>query len=206
MLKVSHLTLTREIRDAIQLKAKDCQTFKERDGGAIRISFFPYCKAADDWLGGLGHFTDLIHRFNGKITQSRNPPCYEFSFGITPGGSQVIPVVGDGGKQQRSCYAYSAMKAAHASRALYEGRDYRSGDDLYIWYLKEDNGYAAQPGALGFIIEHEGNLFCDIVVCVSGATPVEDETCAAAAIRVIEELFSFEKDFKVISPRLHTAE
>lgn len=202
MLSMSHLTVTREIRDAIQLKVKDYPIFAKRGGGAIRISFYPFCKEADDWLGGLGQYMDMMNRFNGKLFQRRNSPCYEFVFGVTPGKGMVITDVWDNEWQQVSCYGYSALKIAHAYRAAYEGKEYCSGIDLGIPYLVEENGYAAHPGALGFIIKYKGSFFFDIAVCVSGATSEEDKECVAAAIRVVEDLFANEKDFAVVLPDL----
>ncbi len=178
-----------KIRDAIRKKAQDVPKFKESGNGAIRILAYPLNKEADFWLGGLGYFDSGF----------KDIPDYEVTFAITPGGSRVIEGVWDGEKQKVDCYAYSALKIAHCSRAQDLGKGLVSGLDLGESYLEEDNGYSAHPGAICVEINHlsaSGNRedFCGIYVCVSGADSADDEICAFEAINVIKDFFENEDE------------
>ncbi len=184
--------LVLRIVNSIREKAQSVPVFKESGNGAIRICAYPLCKEADDWFGGFGHFPD-----DNSSEGQRTPvdiPDYEHTFAIAPGGSRVIKGTWDGVEQTVDCYAYSALKIAHCSRAQDLGLGLISGLDLQDPNLLEENGYASHKGAIAFeisVCHHPESLkdFCGIYVCVSGAKSDEDLMCAAAAIDIVKEFF-----------------
>lgn len=173
------------IRNAVRQKAKDVPKFAEEGNGAIRILAYPLCETADNWFGGLGNFRKKIPDI----------PDYEVTFAITSGGSRVIRGVWDGREQKCDCYAYSAMKIAHCSRAQDVGVGLVSGLKLNDPDLTYDNGYGAHLGALCAEVSvtsfGKTKDFCGIYVCVSGADSKDDLECAFAALDVIKNFFSY---------------
>ena len=173
------------IRDTVREKAQEIPKFRDEGNGAIRILVYPLCKAADVWMGGMGDFDK---------EGSPDIPDYEVTFAITSGGSRVIRGVWDGVEQKCDCYAYSAMKIAHCSRAQDVGAGLLSGLELNDPDLTDDNGYGAHRGALCVEVGVRdicGRLseFCGIYVCVSGADSEDDLECAFTAVPKIEEFF-----------------
>lgn len=180
-----------DIRDAVREKAKNVPKFVESGNGAIRILAYPLNKDADKWLGGFGEFNRRFNPNAGVGIGYNDIPDYELTFAITPGGSRVIKGVWDGVEQTVDCYAFSALKIAHCSRAQDEGAGLCSGLKLEAENLTPDNGYGPYRGAICIEITQNQGLkdYCLIYVCVSGADSADDEKCAAAAIPVVEKFF-----------------
>ena len=194
-----HLDLVKAIRDAIRKKAQEISKFKQTGNGAIRILFYPLCEEADEWLGGLSSFSHS----NTSEASKNDIVDYEYVFAITKGGSRVITEQGKNNAkipQTIDCYAYSAMKIAHCSRVQDETSWLVSGLNLENPYLTEEYGYAARLGAICIEIYKKANLdkkyqsekyepFCNVYICVSGASEKEDYDCAKVAINVVEQFF-----------------
>ena len=223
----SYLELVRSIRDVVRKKAQEIPVFKESGNGAIRILAYPLCKEADDWLGGLSEFRPSHQSFDSFLAKGWDDRPddivdYEHTFAITSGGSRVITYNSseDGGREVKcDCYAFSAMKIAHCSRAQDLGLYLSSGMDLDDPDCVEENGYGPYKGAMcaevNTIIETnsadeknpETKLlpFCGIYVCVSGADEKSDELCAFRGIEAIEEFFYHERSafgpLSVTAPR-----
>jgi hypothetical protein len=192
--------LAGEIRDAVRLEAKKIPGFTN---GAIRILMYPGNKVCDEWLGGLGEWNLQTNPFAGITRGYNDIPDYEYCFSITPGGSRVAKFVEDDGRTvDFDCYAYSAAKIAHCSRAQDEDAGLLSGLDLgEPDMLVEENGFGPYLGAICIEINakrpnisyysHFGGLY----VCVSGSTELNDLKCAFAAIDVVKRFFDeFPKD------------
>lgn len=192
----TYLELVRRIRFAVREKAQEIPKFRNEGNGAIRILAYPCCKEADVWLGGLSVFGRELNPFTGTTRGSNDIVDYEHTFAITAGGSRVMTGVWDGVEQRVDCYAYSALKIAHCSRAQDLGAGLISGIDLNDPYLTEDNGYSSHLGALCVEVMrgHTPSDFCGIYVCVSGADSKDDLKCAFAAVDVIKEFFASETD------------
>lgn len=203
-----YLELVTQIRDAVRKKAQEVPVFKKTGNGAIRILAYPLCKEADEWLGGLSDFSD-----------PENPDIvdYEHTFAISAGGSRVITGVYDGVEQTVDCYAFSALKVAHCSRAQDLGAGLVSGLDLNNPYLTEDNGYGPYKGALCVEVWKRNQTFeatevalheryFGIYVCVSGADSEDDLKCAKVGVEAICEFFSepvrlgYSPNFKLTVP------
>lgn len=134
-------------------------------------------------------------------------PDYEFTFAITRGGSRVITGIWDGIEQKVDCYAFSALKIAHCSRAQGLKKGLLSGLELGEPHLTEENGYGPYFGAICVEVYKtlgDGSLepWCGIYVCVSGADSKDDPKCAFAAIPVINGFFSPKAGFQTIYPVL----
>ena len=181
-----YLELVTQIRDAVRKKAQEIPVFRKTGNGAIRILAYPLCKEADEWLGGLSDFRN-----------PENPDIvdYEHTFAITAGGSRVIEAFWSPDKQLVDCYAMSAMKIAHCSRAQDLGAGLVSGINLNNPHLTEDNGYGPYEGAscVEVRVQHKETnfdmLFCGIYVCISGANQKDDQECSKAGVRVIHDFF-----------------
>ena len=192
------------IRDAVRKKAQDVPKFKNEGNGAIRILAYPYCEKADKWFGGLSVFGSIYEPLVGRYIPVGYTDIvdYEYTFGITPGGSRVMTGIWGGVEQKVDCYAYSALKIADCSRSQDEGRGLMSGLVTDDEYRREDNGYGPHPGALCFEVTLEQPSlsgprttdFCLLYVCVSGAESHEDLECTKASIEVIESFFKNNSD------------
>lgn len=214
--------LQKQIRDTVREAAQNIKCFRETGNGAIRITAYPCCKEADEWFGGLGEFRPAHQSVDAAVlvgwdNRPDDIPDYEVVFSITSGGSPVINYDGEDDKKHKcNCYAFSAMKIAHCSLAQHMGAGLSSGVDLNDPDAVEENGYGPYKGApcatVCTIIENDSAdkestkalPFCGIYVCVSGASPEQDEKCAAAGIRAIEKFFRDERStfgyLKVYSP------
>jgi len=201
-------TLVKRIRDAVRKKAKDIPKFRDEGNGAIRILAYPGCKEADNWLGGLSDFVNPCDPFAAESKKRDDITDYEHTFAITPGGSRVITGIWDGVKQDVDCYAFSALKIAHCSRAQDLGLGLLSGIDMNDPNITEENGYGPYSGALCVEVMRKvsstsSTNFCGIYVCVSGATSAEDLECALVAVDVIKEFFEDESgDFEFNAPEI----
>ena len=187
--------LEREIVKAIREKAQGIPVFKDPGNGAIRILAYPLCPKADQWLGGKG----LISEDENGGAILVDTPDYETTFAITPGGSRVIKSFWGNAWHLVDCYAFSAMKIAHCSRADDLGMGLESGLNLGDPNLNEECGYGPYPGAICVgiyekIDNEDPTDFCLIYVCVSGAEGHEDNACAVAAIDVIKKFFKGEEN------------
>ncbi len=190
------------IRDTVREEAKKVPKFVESGNGAIRILAYPLNKDADKWLGGFGEFNRRFNPNAGVGIGYNDIPDYELTFAITPGGSRVIKGVWDGVEQTVDCYAFSALKIAHCSRAQDDEAGLCSGLTLKdAEYLTPDNGYGPYRGAICFEIKQGLKDYLLLYVCVSGADSADDEKCAAAAIPVIEEFF-LKEGFRINTPVL----
>ena len=183
------------IKKAVRKKAQEVEKFRESGNGVIRIRILAESEKADHWLGGKGKFKDF---------EDPDIANYEFEFAITPGGRDIVTGTWDGVKQQVSCYGYSALKIAHCALAIEQGKGQISGLDLETPYLKEDNGFGPEYGALCVPVLRKSKPFCKIFVCVSGADSEDDLKCAIPAIKVIKGFFESMKYgcFKVELPRI----
>lgn len=195
-MKKPYNDLVLQISNAIREKALEIPVFKESGNGVVRIKARPYCKDADDWFGGLGTFSD----------RGVDAPDYEHTFTISPGGSDTITGVYDGIKQKVNCNAYSALKIAHCSYVNDQSIGLESGlglgIDSFLNPLTEDNGYADHYGAICIELSRpalykfvrgysETSLkFCEIYICVSGASSEDDRDCAFVAIDVIKDFIN----------------
>lgn len=172
-------------------EAKKVPKFRDSGNGAIRICAWTNSPEMDKALGGFGVFGNRVNLDNDDDYDGNLVDCpdYEWTFAITPGGSPVIKGVWDGVEQTVDCYAFSALKIAHCSRAQEEGAGLRSGLVLKdAEYLTPDNGYGPYSGAIVFEIKDgEKNDFLYLYVCVSGADSADDEKCAAVAIPVVSD-------------------
>ncbi len=189
----TYLELGAEICDVLRKKAQEIPVFKKTGKGLIRVKFRPCCKEADEWLGGLSNF---------DVESCQDPDIvdYELDFSISPGSSHVINYVdNDGTAMNVDCYAFSALKIAHCSLAQDLGIGLRSGLEIDIDNLTEDNGYGPYRGAICVEIKEaipdkvfeqpEMKDWCWVYVCVSGAKSEEDEACALEAVPVIRKFF-----------------
>ena len=177
----------------------DVPTFRTSKNGAIRILIYPCTSSADYWLGGLSD----IRVVDDSDAQSRHNDIadYEWTFPVVKGRSRVILADGkflDG-------YAYSAAKIADCSAAqdmgvgLQSGLDFGSDDTRYE--LTPEYGFAHYRGAICVEVKRDGEDYCGIYVCVSGATEKEDEKIAMKAIPVIKKFFEAEdEDFTFNTP------
>lgn len=215
-----YLELVRNIRDAVREKAQEIPAFKNGGNGAIRITAYPCCKEADDWMGGLGKFVVkneevddwLVGLGLDGLTSDKfgrdDIVDYEHTFAITEGGSRIVTYNSGITTQKVDCYAFSAMKIAHCSLVQDAGAGLISGIDLYDPCLTETNGYGPYLGALCIEIQKAGAVdesggtppwdikdFCGIYVCVSGAESRDDLICASVAIDVIKKFFDNEKEY-----------
>lgn len=203
-LKQSNTKLVRAIRDSVRRAAQSVPKFSRTGNGAIRILFYPCCREADDWLGGLSTFS-TASLFDGDIIGSTDITDYEFTFAITPGGSRVIEGEWDGEKRTVDCYAFSAMKIAHCSHAQDARVGLLSGLDLDK-KLTEEYGYGPYRGALCVEVKRNSINWCGIYVCVSGADSDDDLKCAFVAIPEIKDFFEKEgNDFDIIAPENPTS-
>ncbi len=180
------------ILETVREKAQEVPVFRDPGNGAIRILAYPLCLEADIWLGGKGKMVKDEH--GNPILDA---PDYETTYAIKPGHSRVIQAFWDDAWHPIDCYAYSALKIAHCSRADELCKGLKSGLNLDDPYLIEENGYASYRGALCVEISEKidnenPTKFCYIYVCVSGAKDDEDEACAKPAIDVIKKFFKDE--------------
>ncbi len=172
-------------------EAKKVPKFRDSGNGAIRICAWTNDPEMDKALGGLGVFGNRVNLENDDDCGDNLVDCpdYEWTFAITPGGSRVIKGAWDGVEQTVDCYAFSALKVAHCSRAQEEGAGLRSGLVLKdAEYLTPDNGYGPYPGAIAFeLMDKTGKKCLLLYVCVSGADSADDEKCAAVSIPLVED-------------------
>lgn len=182
------------IMKAVREAAQEIPKFRDEKNGACRILIYPCCKDADDWLGGLSKITDEVEDIMD----------YEWTAAITEGGSRVVKIVEDGKEYEIDCYAYSALKIAHCSRAQDEDAGLLSGLELKADYLVEENGYGPYRGALCVEVtdrrventpaDGERKIvrrpFCGVYICVSGAESDEDLKCAMAGVPAIKDFFT----------------
>lgn len=218
-MKRTYLELVRGVRDAVRNKAQGISEFRDNGNGAIRIMAYPRCREADDWLGGLSSFVNDPSQYSDFLDMEGEPlggdiVDYEHTFSITPGGSRVAIKVQDDIAQTVDCYAYSALKIAHCSRAQDLGAGLLSGLDLAAPSFTEAHGYGPYRGALcvevgklrsTHVVFHKtfNSPFCDIYVSVSGADPQSDLECAFAAVDVIKDFFENERSaFQFSIPKL----
>ena len=183
MAKLTIQELVKKIVDAVQAQAKKILNF---DNGAIRLLFVPKCGMADDFLGGFG------------------PNCeIDFGFPIKKGTSHIRPAKWRGKEDRKECdcYGIAALKIAGCAFALRNNLGRRSSDmPTYAITLGRINDRGCVVYEI-FISNRYGipdhppyRDYMRIYVAVSGAMGDEDEQCALAAGRVIQQWCDTELD------------
>lgn len=191
----TYFELVNQIKDAVRKEAKRIPSFG--GVGAIRITAYPLCDRAYAWLNGnpQEHYPSL------KDTKFDDYAVCEHVFPIVKCGSLIRDFGNAVDPMRVSFYAYSAMKGAYCvfmhektgSRVAPQ-RSWEPNDDI-----TEKNGFGPARGAtfINLMKEPLGNIMCgdfeecykffDLCISVCGASPEEDERCALARLKVLED-------------------
>ena len=194
-MEYTYSELRKQIVTAVRKEARKVPRFVETKEGCIRITAYPECLEAHEWLGGSGKFS------------KHDIQDIESTYPILPGGTRVARFVNDDGTVDIvDTYAVTAMKIAQLSYVQDKGELLSGGKHEG---LELENGFACWKGAICCEItvcqKIDGRFtetpFCCIYVAVSGATEDEDLRVAMAATKVIEDCFSFGNlDFVIYPP------
>ena len=103
-MKYTYSELERQIVMEVRIRALRVKRFMETKQGCIRISAYPECQEAHEWLGGTGDFDP-------------DDVCdFEHVYPILPGGSRTAKFENpDGTVEIVDTYAVTAMKIAQLS-------------------------------------------------------------------------------------------
>jgi hypothetical protein len=194
-MKYTYSELERRIVMAVRERAKQVPRFADKKEGCIRITAYPECEEAHEWLGCNGIF-------NPDDIQD-----VERTYPILPGGTRVARFENDDGTVDIvDTYAITAMKIAQLSYVQDRGELLSGGK---IDGLELENGFACWKGAICCEITLWKNIngqkvetsYCSIYVAVSGASEEEDLRTAMAAPKLIEDCFSYSNlDFVIYPP------
>lgn len=194
-MKYTYSELEKQIVKEVRIRALRVKRFMETKQGCIRISAYPECQEAHEWLGGTGDFDP-------------DDVCdFEHVYPILPGGSRTAKFENpDGTVEIVDTYAVTAMKIAQLSSVQDAGNLLSGGE---IEGLVPENGFGHWRGALcceitlwKFIDGAEVETpYCGIYVSVSGASEEEDQFVAMAAPKLVEDCFSDGgQDFAIYLP------
>lgn len=193
--EVHYQGLVQTIKVAVRQSARTVPAFRDSKNGCIRITIVPLSALADAWLGGgLSDF--------GKVAEVPiNDVCErEFVYKIHPEGSHTIQYVcEDGHIEPVNCYGYSALKTAWASwKRRFEAaeRENDLGETFadfqfrqHTQFFTEDNGWSMHEGSVWATVTLDGEEFCRLYVCTSGARSTEDEQCSLVGMAAAQEFF-----------------
>lgn len=137
----------------------------------------------------------------------------EFVYKIDPRGSYTIQYVcEDGHTEPVNCYAYSALKTAWASlkRSWMEAKLKRKGfaniardyAKKHPQFFTEENGWSMHDGSVYTTVTLDGEDFCHLYVCTSGAKSSEDKECSLAGILEAQEYFERHFEAAKCNPRI----
>ncbi len=194
LLGLTYQNLVHRIVGAVRRRAQSIPAFRDSHNGCIRITIVPLLRAADEWLGEISNFSTWLESDENDICER------EFVFKIDPRGSHTIQYVcEDGHTEPVNCYGYSALKTAWASWKRKFDAVTRKGDlgetfsdfqyHQHTQFFTEDNGWSMHDGSVCTTIMLDGEDFCRLYVCTSGAKSSEDKECSLAGILEAQEYF-----------------
>ena len=165
--RFSFYRLIDDIVEVCRNKAAELEGFKNGDG-CIRITYLPECSIASEMPEIGTRFTDR----------------YEMTARIVPQGNYVINRDRIDGSPVDT-YAFSALKVAACLKAIELGLGGRSGYDVGDLACDEEHGFACYRGAVCYDLMLSHKAFAMLIVCVSGASAIEDEAVADEATEAI---------------------
>ena len=211
LLDLKYQDLLWRIVGAVRRQARTIPAFRDSHNGCIRITIIPLTQDADTWLGGeLSSFQRFDHEHMGREIMD---VCErEFIFKIDPRGSHAIQYVcEDGHTEPVNCYGYSALKTAWASwkrkldDAVHRGIGETFSDFQFrqhTQFFSEDNGWSMHDGSVCTTVTLDGEDFCRLYVCTSGAKSDEDKQCSLAGILEAQEYFERYFESAKCNPRI----
>lgn len=198
--------LASTIVKAVRERAATIPSFRDSHNGCIRITMVPLCKDADVWLGGMSNYQTWLNGEEQDVCER------EFVYKIDPRGSHTIQYVcEDGHTEPVNCYGYSALKTAWASwkrkfdDAVHRGIGETFSDFQFrqhTQFFSEDNGWSMHDGSVCTTVTLDGEDFCRLYVCTSGAKSDEDKQCSLAGILEAQEYFERYFESAKCNPRI----